>query len=86
MQGRTPSGEAQILSRDETLFRARPAALARLLPRGDTWFVLLGADRELLVPNESQLRAQWTSRVWPGALLVEGENVVTWRQAEPVLR
>jgi hypothetical protein len=84
---RSPIGEAWILSRDEPLFRAAPgpAAPARLLPSGDTWFLLQGADRELLVPNESQRRALWTSRVWPGALLVEGETVGTWRRAEHAL-
>lgn len=86
-QVRTPIGEAWILSRDEPLFRAAPgpAAPARLLPSGDTWFLLQGADRELLVPNGSQRRALWTSRVWPGALLVEGEIVGTWRRAGHVL-
>jgi hypothetical protein len=86
-QVRTPIGEAWILGLDEPLFRAVPvpAAPARLLPSGDTWFLLQGADRELLVPNESQRRALWTSRVWPGALLVEGETVGTWRRAGHVL-
>jgi DNA glycosylase AlkZ-like len=86
-QVRTPIGEAWILTRDEPLFRSVPesAAPARLLPSGDTWFLLQGADRELLVPNESQRRALWTSRVWPGALLIEGETVGTWRRAEQVL-
>jgi hypothetical protein len=55
------------------------------LPSGDTWFLLQGADRELLVPNVVQRRALWTSRVWPGALLVEGETVGTWRRAAQVL-
>jgi hypothetical protein len=84
---RTPIGDAWILSRDEPLFRAAPgpAAPARLLPSGDTWFLLQGTDRELLVPDERQRRALWTSRVWPGALLVEGETVGTWRRAEHVL-
>jgi hypothetical protein len=87
MQVRTPIGEAWILSRDESLFRSAPgpAAPARILPSGDTWFLLQGADRELLVPSESQRRALWTSRVWPGALLVEGETVGTWRRAGHVL-
>lgn len=86
-QVRTPIGEAWILSRDEPLFRAAPgpAAPARLLPSGDTWFLLQGADRELLVPDESQRRALWTSRVWPGALLVEGETAGIWRRAGHVL-
>ena len=84
---RTPIGKAWILSQDEPLFRAAPsrAAPARLLPSGDTWFLLQGADRELLVPNDTQRRALWTSRVWPGALLVEGETVGTWRRAGHVL-
>jgi hypothetical protein len=55
------------------------------LPSGDTWFLLQGADRELLVPNQGQCRALWPSRVWPGAILVEGETVGTWRRAEDVL-
>jgi hypothetical protein len=86
-QVRTPIGEAWILSQDEALFRSAPgsAAPARLLPSGDTWFLLQGADRELLVPNQSQRRALWTSRVWPGALLVEGETVGIWRRAGHVL-
>jgi len=86
-QVRTPIGEAWILSQDEPLFRTAPgpAAPARLLPSGDTWFLLQGIDRELLVPNESQRRLLWTSRVWPGALLVEGETVGTWRRAGHVL-
>jgi hypothetical protein len=84
---RTPLGEAWILSEDEPLFSvaAGPPAPARLLPSGDTWFLLHGADRELLVPEERQRRALWTSRVWPGALLVDGETVGTWRRAEHVL-
>ena len=88
MQVRTPIGESWILSQDEPLFRAlpKPAAPARLLPSGDTWFLLQGADRELLLPDESQRQALWTSRVWPGALLVDGETVGTWRRAEHVLR
>ncbi len=87
MPVRTPIGEAWILSEDEALFRAAPgpAAPARLLPSGDTWFLLQGADRELLVPDERQRRALWTSRVWPGALLVEGETAGTWRRAGHVL-
>jgi hypothetical protein len=83
----TPIGEAWILSQDVPLFRAAPesSAPARFLPSGDTWFLLQGADRELLMPDESQRRSLWTSRVWPGALLVEGETIGTWRRAEHVV-
>ena len=86
---RTPIGDAWILSSDEPAFRERaepaapagPAAPARLLPSGDTYYLLQGADRELLVPDAARRAALWTSRVWPGAVLVGGEIVGTWRRA-----
>ena len=56
-------------------------APARFLPSGDAYFLLWGTDRELLVPDADRRRELWTSRVWPGALLVEGEIVGTWRRA-----
>ena len=67
---RTPIGEAWILAEDEPTFRApgrRPAA-ARLLPSGDAFFLLQGADRELLVPDADRRGELWTPRVWPGAV------------------
>ena len=81
---RTPIGEAWILTRDEPAFRApaRPDAAARLLPSGDAYYLLQGADRELLVPDEERRGALWTSRVWPGAVLVAGELVGTWRRSQ----
>jgi hypothetical protein len=81
---RTPLGEAWILSRDEPAFRAAPAAAAsaRLLPSGDAYFLLQGSDRELLVPDAGRRGELWTSRVWPGAVLVEGDIVGTWRRAD----
>lgn len=81
---RTPIGDAWILARDESAFRApagEPAA-ARLLPSGDAYYLLQGADRELLVPDARQRAALWTSRVWPGAVLAGGEIVGTWRRAQ----
>jgi hypothetical protein len=80
---RTPVGESWILASDEPTLRAAagPATSARLLPSGDTYFLLQGRDRELLVPDVSFRRALWTSRVWPGAVLVDGEIVGTWRRA-----
>jgi hypothetical protein len=80
---RTPIGEAWILAGDEPTFRAAPgpSAPARLLPSGDAYFLLHGADRELMVPDPGRRAELWTSRVWPGALLVEGEVVGTWRRA-----
>jgi hypothetical protein len=80
---RTPIGDAWILRRDETAFRATPGpeAPARLLPSGDAYFLLHGADRELLITSAENRRSLWTSRVWPGAVLVEGEIVGIWRRA-----
>ncbi|MCI0345968.1 MAG: winged helix DNA-binding domain-containing protein [Chloroflexi bacterium] len=79
----TPIGEGWALAGDEPAFRAPAGATApaRLLPSGDTYFLLQGADREFLV-QEPRLRSElWTSRVWPGAVLVGGEVVGTWRRA-----
>jgi hypothetical protein len=80
---RTPIGDAWILAADEPAFRAaegRPAA-ARVLPSGDAYFLLQKADRTLLVPDAKRRAALWTSRVWPGAVLANGEVVGTWRRA-----
>jgi hypothetical protein len=84
---RTPIGEAWILTRDEPAFRAPTghAAAARLLPSGDAYYLLQGADRELLVTDAGRRDELWTSRVWPGAVLVEGEIVGTWRRAQAKL-
>ena len=83
---RTPIGDAWILAADEESFRAAPGASAsparaRLLPSGDAYYLLQGRDRELLVPDADRRAELWTSRVWPGAVLVEGEIVGTWRRA-----
>jgi hypothetical protein len=80
---RTPVGDAWILPADEAEVRAAPgsAAPARLLPSGDTYFLLQGADRQLLVPDAGRRDLLWTPRVWPGALLVGGEIAGTWRRA-----
>jgi len=61
-------------------------APARLLPSGDTYFLLHGSDRELLVPRADQREQLWTSRVWPGALLVAGEIRGIWRRAQHTMR
>jgi hypothetical protein len=87
---RTPVGDAWILTQDEAAFRAAPesrapAAPARLLPSGDAYFLLQGADRDLLVPAADRRGALWTPRVWPGALLVAGEIAGTWRRAAALL-
>ena len=84
---RTPAGDAWILTPDEAAFRGAPwpVAPARLLPRGDAYLLLHGADRDFLVPDAGRRRALWTPRVWPGGLLVEGEIAGTWRRADAVM-
>jgi hypothetical protein len=84
---RTPVGDGWILTGDEATFRApaRPPAAARLLPSGDTYFLLHGAARELLVPEANRRGALWTPCVWPGAVLVAGEIIGTWRRADAAI-
>jgi hypothetical protein len=80
---RTPIGEEWILAADEPVFRAQPSATApaRLLPAGDSYFLTWGADREILVPEPCRRAELWTSRVWPGALLLHGEIAGVWRRS-----
>jgi hypothetical protein len=84
---RTPLGDAWILAADEAAFRADPgpAARARLLPSGDTYFLLHGDDRALLVPDAARRPELWTPRVWPGAVLIAGEVCGVWRRAHQTL-
>jgi hypothetical protein len=79
---RTPIGDAWILAGDEPALRepAGTPAPARLLPSGDAYFLLWGSERELLVPDAAHRAELWTSRVWPGAVLVRGDVVGTWRR------
>jgi len=80
-----PLGDAWILADDEAAFR-QPSSLkaappARLLPSGDAYYLLWDADRELLVPDAKRRAELWTTRVWPGALLVKGEIAGVWRRS-----
>lgn len=79
---KTPIGDASLLTSDEEAARSdpHPGAPARLLPSGDTFFLLHGDDRALLIPDSARQDELWTSRVWPGAVLVDGEIVGTWRR------
>ncbi len=81
---RTSIGDGWILAEDEASFRgpAGTSTSVRLLPSGDTYFLLQGRQRELLIPEPDRRARLWTSRVWPGALLVAGEIVGTWRRAQ----
>jgi hypothetical protein len=80
-------GDAWILSRDEAAVAADPGpvAPARLLPSGDTFLLLHGSDRELMVPDAARRSQLWTPRVWPGGLLVGGQIAGTWRRADAVM-
>jgi len=60
------------------LERAAPVDTVRLLPAGDPF--LASADRGLLVPQPRFRSELWPKSVWPGALLVNGELVGTWRR------
>jgi hypothetical protein len=84
---RTPIGGAVVLAADEPVLRAAAGspAPARLLPSGDVFYLLQGADRELLVPDPARRASLWTSRVWPGALLVGGDVAGTWRRSGSVV-
>ena len=85
---RSPLGDEWLLADDEQSVRAGETVLApaRLLPSGDAYFLLDGAERELLVPRPDQRERLWPSRVWPGALLVAGEIRGTWRRAHDTVR
>src|ERR671922_550430 len=85
---RSPLGDEWLLAEDATAMRAGETAPApaRLLPSGDAYFLLDGAERKLLVPRADHRERLWTSRVWPGALLVEGEIRGTWRRAQHTVR
>jgi hypothetical protein len=85
----TPPGDAFMLARDEPTIREAPvpAAAARLLPSGDAYTLrATSEERALVVPDADQRRELWTPRVWPGALLVAGEVVGTWRRAQRTVK
>ena len=85
---RSPLGDEWLLADDEPTMRgaATAAAPARLLPTGDAYFLLDGAERELLVPPADLRQRLWTPRVWPGAVLVDGEIRGTWRRSRHTVR
>ena len=85
---RTPLGDEWLLADDEAAVLAAETAPApaRLLPSGDSYFLLDGRERELLLPRGDQRERLWTPRVWPGALLVEGEIRGTWRRTQHTVR
>ena len=72
---KTPLGDESLLAEDEPTARADAVDSTRLLPSGDAyWLYFDEAERSLLVPDARRRAQLWTSRVWPGALLVDGEE------------
>jgi hypothetical protein len=79
----TPLGRRWILATDESAFHGADVGVStRLLPSGDTYYLLHGDERMLLVPNQTRRSQLWTSRVWPGAVLHNGEIIGTWRRSQ----
>jgi hypothetical protein len=55
---------------------------ARLLPSGDAYTLVQGAERLLLIPDADRRGTLWTPRVWPGGILAQGELIGTWQRSE----
>jgi Winged helix DNA-binding domain len=83
------AGDAVLLAEDEELARSKPERESgvRFLPSGDAYWLLLDeAERTLLVPDAKRRAQLWTPRVWPGALLVDGQIRGTWRRAQHTMQ
>ena len=78
----SPVGAGFALASQEADLRAKAGGSSevRLIPSGDNYYLLNGADRELLVPDDTRRPELWTSRVWPGAVLIGNEVVGIWRR------
>lgn len=86
---RSPIGDEWLLADDEAAMLGADSSVStavRLLPSGDAYFLLDRAERKILLPLAEQREQLWTSRVWPGALLAEGEIRGTWRRANEIVR
>lgn len=72
-------GTAMWLPEDDlpALLEAPAPELVRLLPSCDPW--ILARDRDLVLPETARHKAMWPVIGPPGAVLVDGEVVGTWR-------
>jgi hypothetical protein len=87
------SGELVVVNDDHWMLAADEEALrppagggddgpepVRWLPQGDPY--LGAADRRRLIPDHELCNDLFPNGVWPGALLVDGEIVGTWRRSQ----
>ncbi len=79
LQEVTWDGQTGSVLRDDIddVHGARTPSGVRLLPPGDPY--LLARDRATLIPDPAKRKVVWPSLGAPGALLVDGEIVATWR-------
>lgn len=80
----SPIGDALVLECDVTDLAGdgEPERSVRLLPSGDALYLLWGAQRSLFVGDSTRRNELWTSRVWPGAVLIDGEIAGTWSRRD----
>jgi hypothetical protein len=72
------SGKGWLLRRDEKAFSSPPEPPGvRLLPGQDPY--LQQRDRATVLPREGDRRRLWKATRGPGAVLIDGEIVATWR-------
>src|SRR5215210_8026940 len=88
---RSPLGDEWLLAEDEPAIRAGEtiAAPARLLPSGDAYFLLDGAERELLVPRDDQrqpTRGLGLYRLRSSAATAAEHAIVGTMRLRPTLR
>ena len=85
---RSPLGDEWLLAADEPAMQAAEGGRRVRAPAAERRCVLppRRAERDLLVPYADRRERLWTSRVWPGALLVDGEIRGTWRRAQHTVR
>lgn len=87
----TPTGDAMMLTdtivmlHGEADVESAGGARVRLLPGGDSYFLRWADERRLQVPDASPREDLWPTRVWPGALLVDGSLAGTWRRSNTTM-